>query len=100
LTSAVTGAGLGELRSAIASALRAGEAEDNLPAGTAARCRGSILCAEAALHAAGESLLVDAGDELAAFDVRLAAEELGKVVGTVVTNDILDRIFRRFCIGK
>ena len=35
-----------------------------------------------------------------AFDLRLAVDELGKVVGAVVTDDILDRIFRRFCIGK
>ena len=26
--------------------------------------------------------------------------ELGKVVGTVYTDDLLDRIFRTFCIGK
>jgi tRNA modification GTPase len=99
-TSAVTGAGLDELRSAVAGALRAGDSEGNLPAGTAARCRGRIHRAGAALHSASESLLAGGGDELVAFDVRLAAEELGKVVGSVVTDDILDRIFRRFCIGK
>ena len=47
-----------------------------------------------------ESLLAGGGDELVAFDLRLAVDELGKVVGAVVTDDILDRIFRRFCIGK
>jgi tRNA modification GTPase len=26
--------------------------------------------------------------------------ELGKVVGAVYTDDLLDRIFSRFCIGK
>ena len=40
------------------------------------------------------------GDELVAFDLRLAVDELGQIVGAVVTDDILDRIFRRFCIGK
>jgi tRNA modification GTPase len=99
-TSAVTGAGLAALRTAIAGALRCGDSEGNLPAGTAARCRGSILRAAAALHSASEAILAGGGDELVAFDVRLAAEELGKVVGSVVTDDILDRIFRRFCIGK
>ena len=54
----------------------------------------------AALHRPRESLLAGGGDELIAFDLRLAVEELGKVVGAVVTDDILDRIFRRFCIGK
>jgi tRNA modification GTPase len=99
-TSALTGAGLGELRSAISRALGSGGSEENLPAGTSARCRGSILRAEAALQSAAESLRVGGGDELVSFDVRLAAEELGKVVGSVVTDDILDRIFSRFCIGK
>jgi tRNA modification GTPase len=99
-TSAVTGAGLDELRAAIARFLRSGDAEGNLPAGTAARCRGSLVRARDALQAASISLVAGGGDELVAFDVRLAAEELGRVVGAVVTDDILDRIFRRFCIGK
>ena len=47
-----------------------------------------------------ERLLHGGGDELVAIDLRQALDELGKVVGDVVTDDILDRIFRRFCIGK
>jgi tRNA modification GTPase len=99
-TSAETGAGLDELRAAIARALRSKDSDGDLPAGTAARCRGSLVRAGAALRSASVSLLAGGGDELVAFDVRLAAEELGRVVGAVVTDDILDRIFRRFCIGK
>jgi tRNA modification GTPase len=40
------------------------------------------------------------GEELVAADVRNALDELGKVVGAVYTDDVLDRIFSRFCIGK
>ena len=47
-----------------------------------------------------QRLASGAGDELVAFDLRSAVDELGKVVGAVVTDDVLDRIFRRFCIGK
>jgi tRNA modification GTPase len=100
VTSAVTGKGLDELRSAIARALRNQPAEDNLPAGTGARCRGSLQLAESSLQRASESLRNGAGDELVALDLRSAIDELGKVVGAVVTDDVLDRIFRRFCIGK
>ncbi len=100
LTSAVTGAGLEALRSAIARAIRDQEIDGSLPAGTGARCRGSIRRAEAALRSAADTLLQSGGDELVAFDLRLAVDELGKVVGAVVTDDVLDRIFRRFCIGK
>ena len=49
-----------------------------------------------ALQAAAGS----AGDELVAAELRLALDELGKVVGAVYTDDLLDRVFSRFCIGK
>jgi tRNA modification GTPase len=32
--------------------------------------------------------------------VRSALDDLGRVVGAVYTDDVLDRIFSRFCIGK
>ncbi len=40
------------------------------------------------------------GEELIATEVRVALNELGKVAGAVYTEDVLDRIFSRFCIGK
>jgi tRNA modification GTPase len=100
ITSAATGLGLDELRLAIGGALRSRLTEDNLPAGTGARCRGSLQRAESSLRRASECLLSGAGDELIAVDLRTAVDELGNVVGAVVTDDVLDRIFRRFCIGK
>ncbi|MHC5541756.1 hypothetical protein ACYOEI_26360, partial [Singulisphaera rosea] len=62
--------------------------------------RESLVLASQALSSASSSVLLDGGDELVAIDLRQAIDELGKVVGAVVTDDILDRIFRRFCIGK
>ena len=38
--------------------------------------------------------------ELAAEDVRLAARSLGRITGRVDVEDVLDVIFRDFCIGK
>ena len=38
--------------------------------------------------------------ELAAEDVRLAARALGKITGRIEVDDILDKIFGSFCIGK
>ena len=35
-----------------------------------------------------------------AEDLRLAARALGRITGRVDVEDILDRIFREFCIGK
>ena len=40
------------------------------------------------------------GNELIAVELRTALHELGKVVGAVYTDDLLDRIFSKFCIGK
>jgi tRNA modification GTPase len=100
LTSAETGMGVDELKSAIAGTLRDLQTEGDFPAGTGARCRDSIDRAAAALGSASQTLQSGGGEELVAFDLRLAIDELGKVLGAVVTDDILDRIFQRFCIGK
>jgi tRNA modification GTPase len=99
-TSARTGEGLAPLRSAIATALRSDAADGDPIASTGARCRESLGRASESLRSASETLLLGGGDELVAIDLRQAVDELGKVVGAVVTDDILDRIFRRFCIGK
>ena len=40
------------------------------------------------------------GEELVAVELRDALDQLGAVVGAVYTDDILARIFSRFCIGK
>lgn len=99
-TSALNGQGLESLRSAIASTIRNQDGEDNLAATTGARCQGSLLLASEALGSAAQTVALGGGDELVAMDLRQAIDELGKVVGAVVTDDILDRIFQRFCIGK
>ncbi len=44
--------------------------------------------------------VVGAGEELAAEDLRTAAHSLGRLLGRVDVEDILDVIFRDFCIGK
>lgn len=38
--------------------------------------------------------------ELTAEDIRLAARELGKITGRIEVDEILDKIFGSFCIGK
>jgi tRNA modification GTPase len=40
------------------------------------------------------------GEELVAEDLRAAAQSLGRLLGRVDVEDILDKIFREFCIGK
>ena len=105
LTSSVTGQGLSELRQAIAAALEAsGDGESAESTGTvtatAIRCRESLRQAALALEAAADLAAGGLGEELVAAEIRLALDALGEVTGAVYTDDILDRIFSRFCIGK
>jgi tRNA modification GTPase len=98
-TSAANGEGLDTLRSAIAARLRAVPSAESVP-GTSERCRESLLRAGESLQSAAATLTLGGGDELVAIDLRQALDDLGRVVGTVVADDVLDRIFRKFCIGK
>ncbi|MBR2689038.1 MAG: tRNA uridine-5-carboxymethylaminomethyl(34) synthesis GTPase MnmE [Aquamicrobium sp.] len=47
-----------------------------------------------------ERTLVQTDLELQAEDLRLAGERLGRIVGIVDVEDLLDVIFSQFCIGK
>ena len=38
--------------------------------------------------------------EILALELRETLEQLGEMAGAVYTDDLLDRIFSRFCIGK
>jgi tRNA modification GTPase len=47
-----------------------------------------------------QSFSLEKNIELAAEDLRLTAREIGKIIGDVGIENILDVIFSRFCIGK
>ncbi len=47
-----------------------------------------------------DDLREDFPEELIAFDLREGICRLGEITGEVVTDEILDEIFSRFCIGK
>ena len=64
------------------------------------RCRHHVLAAVDALRRAHGHSLNDDPAELLALELRKALDQIGEMVGAVYTNDLLDRIFSRFCIGK
>ena len=100
-TSSATGHGLAALKAEIAAAVlaaRGGEGE--VVACTAVRCRESLRLAAECLRRARQVLAGGSGEELVAAELRVALDELGQVVGAVYTEDVLDRIFSRFCVGK
>lgn len=67
---------------------------------TSARHQESVRRANDSLRRCLENVQVGAGNELLAIDLREALDHLGAVVGKVTSEDLLDRIFSRFCIGK
>jgi tRNA modification GTPase len=92
---------LDDLRQQIGVELRQLQGESGQAlANTSARCRDSLQAAHEAVLRARELVQLQGGEELVAAELRLALEELGQVVGAVYTDDVLDRIFSRFCIGK
>lgn len=99
-TSSRSGEGLGVLKSRIARLLPSPLSEGGAIAATADRCRESLRLAGEGFLRAGLLAEGSGGEELIAAEVRLALEEVGHVSGAIYTDDILDRVFSRFCIGK
>jgi tRNA modification GTPase len=94
--SAKTGVGLPELLARLERAAGQLMAEGRAPPLTRARHREALTDAEAALGRAAQVREV----ALAAEDLRLAMRALGRITGTVRIDELLDVIFRDFCIGK
>jgi tRNA modification GTPase len=97
-TSTVASPGTVELLAALERSLA--RLADSGASSIGRRCAESLRRTREAVSRASQANDAAAGDELVAADVRLALEELGQIVGTVYTEDLLDRIFSRFCIGK
>ncbi len=64
------------------------------------RHRESLLRAEDAFGALSATLDGGLGAEFLALDLRRAAEALGEILGLDITEEVLDRIFGQFCLGK
>jgi tRNA modification GTPase len=102
VTSSLTGDGLAEFCDEVRRllAVHAGLRRETVVAITAERCHESIRLAAIALNMAADLVSSNASDEIVAAELRVAIAELGKVVGAVYTDDLLDKIFKTFCIGK
>jgi tRNA modification GTPase len=91
-----TGEGLETVVEAIAAAAREKLEGGEAPLLTRARHREALAEAVAALGRAE----IQEAPELFAEDLRLAVRAIGRVAGRVDVEDLLDVIFRDFCIGK
>ena len=99
--SAKTGEGLDQLTSLIHSiCLKEGLEATPSVLVTRLRHKASLEQAHRSLEEAMRSLERKESGECVALDIRTALDALGEITGAVSTEDILDRIFQDFCIGK
>ncbi|HEY2387283.1 MAG TPA: tRNA uridine-5-carboxymethylaminomethyl(34) synthesis GTPase MnmE [Candidatus Binatia bacterium] len=99
--SALTGEGLGDLESAVATILLGGEpVGDDEVVLFRVRHWEAVQRAAAELRRAEEALAARRPLDLIAADLAAAAASLGAITGAVTSEDVLDRVFAEFCIGK
>jgi tRNA modification GTPase len=98
-TSATTGAGCEELARALVEAARS--RLESGPIGISRiRHRAALERALTPIRRARELAASEGACELAAVELRIALGELAAVAAPVDNEDVLDRIFSEFCIGK
>ena len=103
-TSTITGAGLTEVRALLGEMLGLHAQRSSPGCALHERQRAALAAAGAALARAAELAgpLAAVADraEILAVELRTALAALGTICGDVVTEELLGRIFERFCAGK
>ncbi len=96
--SASRGDGLAELISALVGFAQ--ETFGGSEGGLIGRTRQRKLLEQTAASLRSSIEVAGQGEELAAEELRTAVHSLGRLLGRVDVEDILDKIFREFCVGK
>jgi tRNA modification GTPase len=100
-TSTYTGAGLQQLEEAVAQIVQAGRMlHSSSVLITSARHQEALRRTAEHLQAAQSSLQQELPLDFVSIDLRAAYESLGEVTGETASEDLLDKIFSEFCIGK
>ena len=100
-TSTLTGIGLSELEETLAELVLAGKTLHSASVlVTSARHQEALRRATEHLHAALIPLEQGQPLDFVSIDLRTAYDALGEVTGETASDDLLDRIFHEFCIGK
>jgi tRNA modification GTPase len=99
--SALTGQGIETLEDAIVELVLGGEVTlADTPLVSNPRHKALLQHALGHTQAAITAQQAGLSPDLVAIDVREATEALGEITGETVTEDLLDTIFSKFCIGK
>ena len=97
---ATTEAGLGALRKALTAELTAEEPRRDSPAITNTRHLDLLERARGELDRAAQAVSAETSEEFVLADLQRARAILEEITGQRTTEDLLQHIFRRFCIGK
>lgn len=98
--SALTGKGLTRLETAIEGMVWRGEVSGEPTFITRARHKEALTRAGESLGRARHALRKGLSEEFIVLDLREALTNLDSIIGETTTEDILERIFAEFCIGK
>jgi tRNA modification GTPase len=99
--SALTGEGIPELEERLRAELLQGRIIGSDSAiVTNPRHYAALVRAREHLRQAQEALAASIPEDLASADLRASIDALGEITGVSITEDLLDSIFRNFCIGK
>jgi tRNA modification GTPase len=98
--SARTGAGLESLRKALLGATMSSEPARDAPALTNLRHADLLDRARVAIERAREAASLSTPEEFVLADLHEARNRLEEVTGARTTDDVLNAIFAKFCIGK
>lgn len=98
--SSVTGEGLEELENAVAALFPAGDPKETGSLLTDQRQEEAARRARDAVRRAGEALAAGLTPDAVLTDVEEALDALGELTGRTAKEEIVSRIFSRFCVGK
>ena len=98
--SAKSGEGLQELEETILEKVNAKALQTNDTVVTNLRHHQQLLLTKESLKAVITSIDGNITNDFVAQDIRHALHHLGEITGEITTDDLLENIFRKFCIGK
>jgi len=98
--SALKGDGVEDLRKAIRDVITAGIDTSDLGVAPSLRHKEALERASGHFEKSVSNLRDGLPFEIIAADVQQGLEALGEIVGETTNDEVLDRIFSRFCIGK
>lgn len=98
--SALTGEGIDSLKEGLCELAMGSDISESSVIITSSRHRDALARAKKSLGLALETLRDRKSGEFVALDLRTGLDALGEITGEITTEDVINNIFSKFCIGK